>query len=103
MQLKEWRRSFGVLSTKSRRTLLLLAAIAAFAFFVKISIDVGDHEDLERYDRRILVFISEHRVTAFNAAIVDLSAMGSPAVIVLTTLIGLAILWLDGAVGQAGS
>jgi undecaprenyl-diphosphatase len=54
------------------------------------------HEDsfLSSLDQRILVLISQYRVTALNGPAVDISALGSPTVLSLFTLIGAMLLWL---------
>lgn len=90
-----WSKHFNGFSTKHVKLLFWLSGAAFFlGLFAKVTKDIFEHDDLERIDRFVLLLAEKVRVTAFNGAAVDLTALGSPTVITMVTLTGLLILWL---------
>lgn len=62
--------------------------------FAKLTKDIFEHDDVEKIDRAVLFLAEKMRITAFNGAAVDLTALGSPTVISIVTISGLLVLWL---------
>lgn len=106
---------FKDLSVLTPENLYRLACVGfAFLFlglFLKVTWELHEDIGLDSLDRKILVFISNHRITALNGSAVDVTALGSPIVITLFTWVGIVLLWLRRdrrgcaylAVGSAGA
>ncbi len=90
-----WVKLSDKFSEKNVRLLFWLAISTFFlGLFVKLTTEISEHNRLEQIDKSILLFVEKVRVPAFNGIAVDLTALGSPLVITLVTLIGLLVLWL---------
>ena len=93
--MKEWFKRLDIFSPPAIRLLFWLAGAMFFlGLFAKLTKDVFEHDDVEKIDKAILLLAEKIRVTSFNGAAVDLTALGSPTVITIVSLIGLLILWL---------
>ncbi len=96
MRIRSWLKDFNTLTPTNFRLFLWLGfALLFLGLFVKVTWELHEDSTLDSLDRKILIFISKFRVTALNGSAVDMTALGSPTVIVLFTLIGLILLWLN--------
>ena len=95
-RLRLWLKEFNALTPKDLRLLMWLGFTLLFlGLFLKVTWELHEDSNLDSLDRNILIFISKLRVSAFNGMAVDMTALGSPTVIVLFTIIGLVFLWLN--------
>jgi undecaprenyl-diphosphatase len=95
-KILSWIKGWDVFRPKRTRKLLWLGASLFFmGFFLKLSEEVAEQGNLEILDQEILRYISQFRKTAFNGAAVDFTALGSPTLITLFTVIGVILLWVN--------
>lgn len=95
-RIRSWLKGFNVMAPDSLRQLLWLGLGLLFAgLFLKITWELHEDSDLAVLDRQILVLVSKIRITALNGSAVDFTALGSPTVITLFTVIGVVLLWLN--------
>lgn len=96
---------------RTRKLLWLGASLFFMGFFLKLSEEVSEKGNLEILDQEILRYISQFRKTTLNGAAVDFTALGSPTLITLFTVIGVILLWVNKdrkdsiylAVGSSGA
>lgn len=109
---ERWDRGLGELKTRNSIFLIWLGlALLFLGLFIQLSRELYEDQALDLLDKKILVFISDWRVDALKGVAVDLSALGSPTVITLFSLIGIVLLWLNHdrrgysylAIGSAGA
>jgi len=82
---------------KTKNAILLFWLAGAgflLGLFAKLTKDIFEHDDVEKIDRFVLLLAEKIRVSDFNGAAVDLTALGSPTVITIVSLIALLILSL---------
>jgi undecaprenyl-diphosphatase len=91
-RLQVWLKEFTRLNL--RHLMWLGFALLFLGLFLKVTWELHEDSELDSIDRRILIFISTLRITAMNGSAVDVTALGSPTVIALITLIGMVVLWL---------
>ena len=92
---RSWFRDLNVLKAETLRRLTWLGLAFLFlGFFVKVTWELHEDSNLDALDKEVLVSISKLRVTALNGSAVDMTALGSPTVIALITVIGIVLLWL---------
>lgn len=95
-RFRSWIRDFNVLTPANFRLLVWLAfALSFLGLFVKVTWELHEDSALDALDRQILVLVSRFRIAALNGSAVDMTALGSPTVITLVTIIGLVLLWLN--------
>lgn len=85
------------LSTHKNIKLLLWfsAAISLLGLFTKLTSDLLEKKNFNTIDEPILLFIGSHiRTPILNGTAVDITALGSPALIGLFTIIGLVTLFV---------
>ena len=70
-------------------------ALLFLGLFLKITWELREDNELQSLDQKVLIFISHLRVARLNGSAVDMTALGSPTVITLFTLVGLVVLWLN--------
>ncbi|MDR3608392.1 MAG: phosphatase PAP2 family protein [Oligoflexia bacterium] len=93
---RAWLSNFDLLKPESTRRLLWTGlALLFLGLFLKLTDEVSEHGNLDTLDQRILIMIAHYRVAAFNGSAVDFTALGSPTVITLITVIGVLLLWLN--------
>lgn len=63
--------------------------------FAKITKDIFEHDHVLEIDYAILTFVQHIRVATIHSAVVDITALGSPTLISIFTIIGILILWLN--------
>lgn len=88
---------FDSVSPFEKKTVLLFWLAGAGLFlglFAKLTKDIFEHDDVERVDLFVLRLAEKIRVTAFNGAAVDLTALGSPTVITIISVVSVLILLL---------
>jgi undecaprenyl-diphosphatase len=98
-------------TARIRRLLGIGFALLFLGLFIKLTWEFYEDSSMASLDRRILIFISTFRAERFNGPAVDISALGSPTVITLLTVLGAVLLWLNRdrwgcaylAVGSAGA
>lgn len=94
--MNNWLKRLEFFSPHSIRLLFWLGGAFLFlGLFAKLTKDIFEHDDVEKIDRAVLLLMEKLRVTAFNGAAVDLTALGSPTVIFIVTIIGLLFLLLN--------
>jgi undecaprenyl-diphosphatase len=100
-RLRSWVRRFQSIQSidvlaprKARRLLWAGLSLLFLGMFVKLSWTLFEGPELDSLDRRVLISISHLRVPRWNGPAVDITALGSPTVIGLFTLITLVILGL---------
>ncbi len=75
------------------RLLVVVATAAVFlGLFAKLTEDVFEQGELQRLDSGIMFWVGAWRPPALNGVAVDLTALGSPVVVTLVTIVGLAVL-----------
>ncbi len=98
--------------SQTARTMTWLGLAFLFVgLFIKITWELHEDNELGILDRQILIFISNLRISVLNGSAVDITALGSPSVLTLFTLIGVLLLGLNRdrqgsaylAVGSIGS
>ena len=90
-----WLKDFNQLPKESMHRLTWLGlSLLFFGFFIKVTWELHEDSNLESLDQKILILISKLRVAPLNGLAVDLTALGSPAVITLFSVIGVIMLWL---------
>ncbi len=73
----------------------LCAVIFLIALFIKLSSELLFGSELQKFDQTILTFIGQNiRSSSYNSLAVDLTAFGSPSVILVVTTISLFALFL---------
>lgn len=93
--MSAWKRVFNIVSSRGVRLFFWLAGAMFFiGLFAKLTEDVFDHDDVEKLDKAILFFAEKVRVRSLNGVAVDLTALGSPTIIGIVTVIGIVVLWL---------
>lgn len=60
--------------------------------FLEVSEELYEDDEVERLDRRVLLWVAQLRVAALNGIMVDLTALGSPTVVVLFSVLGCILL-----------
>src|SRR6185295_6533665 len=94
--LRSWQKHFSVLTPEHLRRLLWIGLAFLFlGIFIKVSWELHEDSGMDSLDRRILIFVSNLRTTALNGRAVDISALGSPTVVTVFTVIGVVLLWLN--------
>jgi undecaprenyl-diphosphatase len=86
---------FRFITLKHARLLVWLALTFLFlGLFLKLTWELHEDSTLEMIDRRVLLYIADLRIAALNGPAVDVTALGSPTVVTVITVIGLTVLWL---------
>ena len=70
-------------------------ALLFFGLFLRVTWEMREDSSIDSWDRRLLVFISNSRTTSLNGPAVDFTALGSPTVLTLFTVIGVVVLLLN--------
>ena len=108
-QLDQFR---DILKRLGRSRLLGFAlALVSFGLFLKLTFEITEDSKVGFLDRGILTWVGAHRVPSMNGIAVDITALGSPTIIVIGTLVGVILLLLSRnrwgavylAVGSAGA
>jgi undecaprenyl-diphosphatase len=100
--MSETSRDINAPNPKTLALLLWLgAASLLFGAFVKITWELHEDSEFPKFDRTVLLFIEKLRYARLNGAAVDITALGSPTVIFLLTVIGLILLLLNKERGAA--
>lgn len=88
--------TFGLTEPEKKAQKLVWAGLALifFVFFGLITWELNEDLAIDLLDRRILAFLSDHRIPAFSEVAADMTALGSPTVLTLFTMIGVATLIL---------
>ncbi len=73
--------------TPARLFWLGLALFFAGAF-LKITWELHEDAGVDRWDKALLLWVASHRVQRLNGSAVDVTALGSPVVLLLFTLLG---------------
>ncbi len=95
-RLRIWRQNFNHLNLERLGHLLWVGLTFLFlGLFSKISWELHEDETINSLDKQILVLISKFRISTFNGPAVDITALGSPTVITLFTIAGVALLWVS--------
>lgn len=86
---KTWK---GTRKHLPERTLVRLFWLGLAMFFVGVFLKLTWelHEDaiIDGWDKAILIWVAEHRVPKLNGSAVDVTALGSPVVLLLFTFLG---------------
>jgi len=89
-------RDFEIFTPKEARRLFWFGlALFFLGLFVMLTWELYEDEEISSYDQAILIFISKFRFAALNGPAVDLTALGSPTLIALFTVLGAILLWLN--------
>jgi undecaprenyl-diphosphatase len=89
-------KNFNFLKSQGMRRIFWLGfALLFLGLFVKISWELHEDSALDSLDKQILVQISKFRVSALNGSAVDITALGSPTVLTLFTIVVAVLLWLN--------
>lgn len=69
-------------------------AFFTFGMFIKITSELLEDEKLQNIDKNILLFIGRNiRTSTLNVAAVDITSIGSPAIVIIISFLTLALLW----------
>lgn len=95
LKWRTWIKDFNFFDSSQMRRLLWIGLTLLFlGLFIKITWELYEDSNLTSLDQQFLIFISKYRIDSLNGAAVDLSALGSPIVLSLFTIIGAIFLWL---------
>lgn len=91
-----WNKYLNLSSPKNVKLLLWFTGAFLFlAFFIKLTAELLEKRHFRTVDEPLLLFIAEHiRSPNLNGLAVDITALGSPALISLFTIIGLVSLFV---------
>ena len=86
---------FDLIKISSRKLSLIWIGFAFFFFglFIKLSWELHEDSMLDLLDVKILTLISHLRLTSLNGPAVDISALGSPTLITIFSVLIVAILF----------
>jgi undecaprenyl-diphosphatase len=91
-----WLERLNAFSPRTVRLLFWLAgSFFFFGLFAVMTWELHEDRELSGMDRTVLLFIDRIRVARFNGAAVDITALGSPSIILLFTLVALVLLLLN--------
>jgi undecaprenyl-diphosphatase len=94
-RLKNWVQDFMVLPAEEKRHLLWAGGALLFlGVFIRFSWSLRVDPQLDAMDRDVIVAIAKARSSAMNGPAVDITALGSAAIISLFSVLGVALLWL---------
>jgi undecaprenyl-diphosphatase len=71
-------------------------ASLAFGLFIKITDEVFEDAKVDAIDKALLIVVAKCRASWLNGAMVDLSALGSPTLVVLLSALALVLFLLTG-------
>ncbi|MGZ3787550.1 MAG: phosphatase PAP2 family protein [Bacteriovorax sp.] len=94
--MKEWRKYLMLSNPYNREKLWWFSSALFFlGVFVKITSELFEKSHLQVYDQAILLFIGEHvRRSSLNGIAVDITALGSPALITIFSTMAIVALFV---------
>jgi undecaprenyl-diphosphatase len=111
-RLHAWLQGLYEFTSENLRHLVGAGIILLFlGLFARVTWQLYDDPGLEAFDRQVLIAISLLRTPAMNGPAVDITALGSGALIILFSIVGVIVLGLNReireciylAVGSAGA